>query len=276
MLGGRLPLCVPRRRCDSHIGAAPWAAARRLHRRAPPRQLAARGRSAPRPPPRRPAEPAASLARHQAALEAAARELDGGSGGDAASGEGPAAAGGGSLVGGGVRYWSDYLKAQLHPRSFQAVPGVWAGGPPFDGYGAAAGLLGGAGAAVDGATDAVRWWAEQCDSMQGAPRGPRSACLRTLPACLVRTPSPPHTRVARRHARAPCQPLSRPSRGCTSRPSCPDLSTPFAAADSSLPSLVMSPRRLSSSQPSSPSATPHSPWRQASRSCPTTWQALAA
>jgi hypothetical protein len=49
----------------------------------------------------------------------------------------------------------------------QALPGAWHGGPGFEGYGAGEGLLHGVRGAVEAAGDAVRWWSEQCDSLQG-------------------------------------------------------------------------------------------------------------
>ena len=48
------------------------------------------------------------------ALAAAARQLDGA---------------------GGVRYFTDYLKAHLHPRSIYQLQGLWQGVVPFDGWG---------------------------------------------------------------------------------------------------------------------------------------------
>jgi hypothetical protein len=60
------------------------------------------------------------------ALEVAAQQLEGGS-----SGSGQAS----GSSGGGVRYFTDYLKAHLHPRSVQQLPGVWHGLTPFGGWG---------------------------------------------------------------------------------------------------------------------------------------------
>lgn len=54
-------------------------------------------------------------------LEAAARQLD----------AGPSSSG----SGGGVRYWTDFLKAHLHPRSVQQLAGAWHGLTPFGGWG---------------------------------------------------------------------------------------------------------------------------------------------
>ena len=105
-------------------------------------------------------ESAAAIARHQAALEAAARQLDALALGSAPSG----------ARGVGVRYWSDYLKVQLHPRSFQALQGAWHGARAagLEGYGAASSLTYGVRPAVEAVADAVRWWSEGCDSLQGA------------------------------------------------------------------------------------------------------------
>ncbi|GBG00223.1 hypothetical protein Rsub_12708 [Raphidocelis subcapitata] len=102
-------------------------------------------------------ESAAAIARHQAALEAAARQLDALALGSAPSG----------ARGVGVRYWSDYLKVQLHPRSFQALQGAWHGAAGLEGYGAASSLTYGVRPAVEAVADAVRWWSEGCDSLQG-------------------------------------------------------------------------------------------------------------
>jgi len=134
--------------------------------------------------------------RQQRQLEAAARALD-----EATAEAGldlPLAARGGGGGGGGsadsasvsraadaVRYWTDYLKAQLHPRSAVLVPGVWHGVHALDGYGAGGGgsaagggrgAGGGAGGALSGgaaagaaeaAVDALRRWGEACDRLQG-------------------------------------------------------------------------------------------------------------
>jgi len=112
------------------------------------------------------------LARHQAALEAAARQLDASSSSSTAAAAAAAVntnpnSSSSSAMGVGVRYWTDYLKAQLHPRSVQALSGAWRGSGGFDGYGAAEGLLHGVKGAVEAAVDQVRWWGEQCDSLQG-------------------------------------------------------------------------------------------------------------
>eukprot|EP00873_Tetraselmis_striata_P018141 jgi/Tetstr1/438405/TSEL_026971.t1 len=67
---------------------------------------------------------------------------------------------------GGVRYWTDYLKAVLHPRSLGIVKGVWAGADVWGGYGEGAGALAGEEAREE-ALDRVRFFAEECDSLQG-------------------------------------------------------------------------------------------------------------
>lgn len=41
----------------------------------------------------------------------------------------------GSGGGGGVRYWTDYLKAHVHPRSVHQLAGAWHGLTPFSGWG---------------------------------------------------------------------------------------------------------------------------------------------
>lgn len=58
-------------------------------------------------------------------LEAAARQLD----------AGPSGSGSSSGGSGGVRYWTDFLKAHLHPRSVQQLAGAWHGLMPFGGWG---------------------------------------------------------------------------------------------------------------------------------------------
>ena len=136
------------------------------------------------------AAPAAAAARLQAQLEAAARALDGGAdagdvaaalaagiGGGNGGGDSTAAStsggggGGGASTSGGVRYWTDYLKTQLHPRSVLALPGAWHGDAAtrgaLAGYGAAEALSHGVRASAEAAADAARWWCEQCDSLQG-------------------------------------------------------------------------------------------------------------
>jgi type II secretory pathway pseudopilin PulG len=129
--------------------------------------------------------------RQQRQLEAAARALD-----EAAAQAGvalPSSSGGGGISSIGdeataVRYWTDYLKVQLHPRSAVLVPGVWHGVHALDGYGSGGacslasssggggGAGGGAGGALSGgaaaeareaAVDALRCWGEACDRLQG-------------------------------------------------------------------------------------------------------------
>ena len=43
---------------------------------------------------------------------------------------------------GGVRYFTDFLKAHLHPRSIHQLEGVWAGVTEFGGWGDGSGLGG--------------------------------------------------------------------------------------------------------------------------------------
>ncbi|PRW59896.1 tubulin nucleotide-binding domain [Chlorella sorokiniana] len=88
-------------------------------------------------------------------LEAAAWQLDAGPSGS-----------GSSSSGGRVRYWTDFLKAHLHPRSVQQLAGAWHGLTPFGGWG-------------DGGDhwrseeqreemmERIRFFAEECDSLQG-------------------------------------------------------------------------------------------------------------
>eukprot|EP00891_Asterochloris_glomerata_P007534 jgi/Astpho2/7534/fgenesh1_pg.00114_%23_113_t len=80
----------------------------------------------------------------QAALEEAARGLDADS---------------------GVRYWTDYLKMHLHPRSTCLLSG-WQDGTSPQGFGeGAAGLE--SSETREAALDRVRFWAEECDTLQG-------------------------------------------------------------------------------------------------------------
>lgn len=67
---------------------------------------------------------------------------------------------------GAVRYWTDYLKAHLHPRSLHQLPGVWEGGAPFDGWGDGAAYAASA-ERREGMLEAVRFFAEEADSLQG-------------------------------------------------------------------------------------------------------------
>lgn len=109
-------------------------------------------------------------ARQQAALEAAARQLDPAAGGAAAHGDVAAA-------GADARHWTDFCKVLFSPRSLFTLPGYWAG--PMEhslvgGWGAAAELLGtgfggsgGGGAMVEEAVDRVRLQGEACDSLAG-------------------------------------------------------------------------------------------------------------
>uniref|UniRef100_A0A7S3QR85 Misato Segment II tubulin-like domain-containing protein n=1 Tax=Dunaliella tertiolecta TaxID=3047 RepID=A0A7S3QR85_DUNTE len=69
----------------------------------------------------------------------------------------------------GVRYWTDYLKALLAPKSVYTLPGLWHGSTSFAGFGDGSGLLEG----KDGAeireelSERVRNLGEACDLLQG-------------------------------------------------------------------------------------------------------------
>jgi len=66
-----------------------------------------------------------------------------------------------------VRYWADFLKAKLEPRSVWQLPGLWEGAASFQGYGSGREALGGGGSdAREAVTDRIRWFAEECDQMQ--------------------------------------------------------------------------------------------------------------
>ncbi|KXZ55147.1 hypothetical protein GPECTOR_3g297 [Gonium pectorale] len=105
--------------------------------------------------------------RHQAALEAAARQLDGG-------GAGASRAGPGGV--GDARHWTDFCKVLVSPRSVYCLPGSWSGPLAHSlagGWGAGADMLGpsggggGGGELLEDALDRVRHLAEACDSMAG-------------------------------------------------------------------------------------------------------------
>jgi hypothetical protein len=129
----------------------------------------------------------------QRQLEAAARALD-----EAAEEAGlslPPANGSSSSSSSSVRYWTDFLKARLHPRSAVLVRGAWhaSAARELDGYagggagacsarggGSGGGLGGGHGGGAGGplsggaaceaaeqAVDALRKWGEACDRLQG-------------------------------------------------------------------------------------------------------------
>ena len=64
----------------------------------------------------------------------------------------------------GVRYWTDYLKMHLHLRSTCLLPG-WQDGASPQGFGeGAAGLE--SSETREAALDRVRFWAEECDTLQ--------------------------------------------------------------------------------------------------------------
>ncbi len=115
----------------------------------------------PQPNPSQPKVSESEVARHQAAIEQAARQLDAATAAVAPSRSG--SSGGGR----GVGFWTDYLKCQLHPKSFNALPGVWHGAGGFEGWGAGEGLVQGLKGAAENAVERLRWWGEQCDSLQG-------------------------------------------------------------------------------------------------------------
>ena len=74
----------------------------------------------------------------------------------------------------GVRYWTDYLKMHLHPRSKCLLPG-WQDGTSPQGFGeGAAGLE--SSETKEAALDRVRFWAEECDTLQvSSDRSERAA-----------------------------------------------------------------------------------------------------
>ena len=73
---------------------------------------------------------------------------------------------------GTVRYWTDFLKVTLHPRSVLQLPGLWHGVSDFDGFGAGRQALAGEEAREE-ARDRIRMFAEECDLLQAcAPSCP--------------------------------------------------------------------------------------------------------
>ncbi|GJP80434.1 hypothetical protein CLOP_g10637 [Closterium sp. NIES-67] len=87
-----------------------------------------------------------------------------------AGGEGSEAAEVARGLEGGVGYWTEYLKAQLRPRSVLQLPGGWWQGAlsPLDagGYGDWR-EVGGGREGEEEVEERVRWLAEDCDAMQG-------------------------------------------------------------------------------------------------------------
>jgi len=68
-----------------------------------------------------------------------------------------------ALEDGGVQYWTDYLKAELHPRSAALLPPSLHGGASFgDSAGAARGA-----AFQEAVEEQLRFFAEECDSLSG-------------------------------------------------------------------------------------------------------------
>ncbi|KAL4458321.1 hypothetical protein ABPG75_013186 [Micractinium tetrahymenae] len=90
-------------------------------------------------------------------LAAAAAQLDGvGAGSD----------GGGGSFSAGVRYWTDYLKAHVHPRSVHQLAGAWHGLTPFSGWGDG-GEHWRSEEQREEVMERVRFFAEECDQLQG-------------------------------------------------------------------------------------------------------------
>ncbi|KAK9811921.1 hypothetical protein WJX72_012443 [[Myrmecia] bisecta] len=79
------------------------------------------------------------------ALEQAARSLDSGD---------------------GVRYWTDYLKSYLHPRSIYQIPGVWHGVADYAGFGEGGSVLR-TDEAREEVMDRLRQFVEGCDHLGG-------------------------------------------------------------------------------------------------------------
>eukprot|EP00887_Chlorella_sp_A99_P006240 scaffold3.g6240.t1 len=119
---------------------------------------------------------AAALEEEEEGEEGAAEERGAargqGGGGEAADALAAAAAaldavpGGGGPQGGGVRYFSDYLKAHIHPRSIYQLQGVWAGTEAYDGWGDGAAYASSAERREE-MLERARFFAEEADSLQG-------------------------------------------------------------------------------------------------------------
>ncbi|GIM06508.1 hypothetical protein Vretimale_10810 [Volvox reticuliferus] len=114
-------------------------------------------------------------AKQQAALEAAARQLDPGGGRD--TGSGVTSTTSVSSSGIAARYWTDFCKVVFNPRAVYSLPGSWTS--PYEhslapGWGAAMDLFDGGGGRgsggsglVEDAVDRVRYMGEACDSLAG-------------------------------------------------------------------------------------------------------------
>jgi hypothetical protein len=61
------------------------------------------------------------------------------------------------------------LQVDLHPHTVLTLPGVWQGTSAWQGWGPAPDSSSSRDTA-EAAADRVRWWAEQCDRLQGAWR----------------------------------------------------------------------------------------------------------
>ena len=66
---------------------------------------------------------------------------------------------------GGVRYWADYLKANLDRRNVWQLPGLWEGTAEFRGYGSGREVLRSTELSEE-ARDRIRFLAEECDLLQ--------------------------------------------------------------------------------------------------------------
>lgn len=87
----------------------------------------------------------------------------------------------------GVGYWTDYLKTFLHPRSLYQLPGVWQGQGRFGAFGEGKGLLG-VSETRDEIMDRMRFWAEECDTLQVSTSHTKSYLYVTyLSACCLQS-----------------------------------------------------------------------------------------
>jgi hypothetical protein len=71
------------------------------------------------------------------------------------------------LLDGHVRSWSDYLKVHVSHRNLSLLPGLHAGVAAFDWYSQGAAWLGRSMDRREDALDRVRWFVEECDTLQG-------------------------------------------------------------------------------------------------------------
>eukprot|EP00898_Chlorokybus_atmophyticus_P008192 jgi/Chlat1/8374/Chrsp80S00638 len=65
-----------------------------------------------------------------------------------------------------VRYWTDYLKAHLHPKTVYELPGLWHDVTSFDNFGDGLAVMSSE-ETREALLDRLRFFAEECDHLQG-------------------------------------------------------------------------------------------------------------